>query len=181
MKEQIRVVRAVVRNPGLFRIGVAYFGFTTAEFATWVAMLVYGYQRGGASTAGVVAAIQLIPCGFVAPFVGFVGDRFRRDRVLFVSYLVQALTLGLAAVAPRSTRSFVVVVVFASIATCSLMITRPTQAALLPSVSHGPEELTAANALSMFAGSAGSSWGRSSPASCSHVGDRPRCTPSSRR
>ncbi len=51
--------------------------------------------------------------------------------------------------------SFVVVMVFASIATCSLMITRPTQAALLPSVSHGPEELTAANALSMFAGSAG--------------------------
>ena len=69
MKEQIRVVRAVVRNPGLFRIGIAYFGFATAEFATWVAMLVYGYQRGGASTAGAVAAIQLIPCGIVAPFV----------------------------------------------------------------------------------------------------------------
>jgi MFS family permease len=155
MKEQIRVVRAVVRNPGLFRIGVAYFGFATAEFATWVAMLVYGYQRGGASTAGAVAAIQLIPCGFVAPFVGFVGDRFRRDRVLFVSYLVQALTLGLAALALSIDASFVVVMVFASIATCSLMITRPTQAALLPSVSHGPEELTAANALSMFAGSAG--------------------------
>ena len=155
MKEQIRVVRAVVRNPGLFRIGVAYFGFATAEFATWVAMLVYGYHRGGASTAGAVAAIQLIPCGVIAPFVSFVGDRFRRDRVLFASYLVQGLTLGLAAVALAADTSFVVVMVFATIATCSLMITRPTQAALLPSVSRGPEELTAANALSMFAGSAG--------------------------
>jgi MFS family permease len=155
MREQIRVVRAVVRNPGLFRIGIAYFGFATAEFATWVAMLVYGYQRGGASTAGAVAAIQLIPCGIVAPFVGSVGDRFRRDRVLLVGYLVQGLTLGLAAVALSVDASFVVVMVFASIAASSLMITRPTQAALLPSVSHGPEELTAANALSTFAGSAG--------------------------
>lgn len=155
MREQIRVVRAVMRNPGLFRIGIAYFGFATTEFATWVAMLVYGYQRGGASTAGSVAAIQLIPCGIIAPFVGFVGDRFRRDRVLFASYLVQGLTLGLAAVALAIDASFLVVMVFASIATCSLMITRPTQAALLPSVSNGPEELTAANALSMFAGSAG--------------------------
>ncbi|MEO8422939.1 MAG: MFS transporter [Actinomycetota bacterium] len=155
MKEQIRVVRTVIRNPGLFRIAIAYFWFAMAEFATWVAMLVYGYQRGGASAAGAVAAIQLIPCGVIAPFVGFMGDRFRRDRVLFASYLVQGLTFGLAAVALAADASFVVVMMFASIAASSLVITRPTQAALLPSVSHGPEELTAANAVSMFAGSAG--------------------------
>jgi MFS family permease len=155
MKDQIRVVRAVVRNPGLFRIGLAFFGFAMAEFATWVSILVYAFNRGGAAGAGAVAAVQLVPCGLVAPFGAFAGDRFRRDRVLFVSYLVQAVTLGLAAVALATDASFVVIMVFASLAASSLMITRPTQAALLPSVSKGPEELTAANAVSTFAGSAG--------------------------
>ena len=75
--------------------------------------------------------------------------------MLFASYLVQGLTFGLTAVALSVDASFTVVMVFASIAATSLVITRPTQAALLPSVSNGPEELTAANAVSMFAGSAG--------------------------
>ena len=67
------MVRTVVHNPGLFRIAIAYFAFSMAEFATWVAMLVYGYHRGGATTVGAVAAIQLIPCGLFAPFVGLAG------------------------------------------------------------------------------------------------------------
>jgi MFS family permease len=155
MKDQIRVVGAVIHNPGLSRISLAFFGFSMAEFATWVAILVYAYNRGGAGGAGAVAAVQLVPCGLVAPFGAFAGDRFRRDRVLFVSYLVQALTLGIAAVVLSTDAPFAVILVFASIAATSLMITRPTQAALLPSVSKGPEELTAANAVSTFAGSAG--------------------------
>lgn len=155
MKEQIGVVAAVARDPRLLRIELAFFGFSMAEFATWVAILVYAYDRGGAAAAGAVAAVQLVPCGLVAPFGAFAGDRFRRDRVLFVSYLVQAFTLGLAAVALYVDASFVVILVFASIAAASLMVTGPTQAALLPSVSEGPAELTAANAVSTFAGSAG--------------------------
>jgi len=155
VKDQVRVVAAIVRDPGLIRICLAFFGFTMAEFGTWIAILVYGYQRGGASAAGAIAAIQLVPCGLVAPFGAFAGDRFRRDRVLLASYIVQSLTLGLAAAALYLDASFAVTMVFATLAAVSLMFTRPTQAAILPSVSDGPKELTAANAVSTFADSAG--------------------------
>lgn len=155
MKDQIRVARAVARDPRLFRIELAYFGFNMTEYATWVAILVYAYHRGGAAAAGAVAAIQLVPSGLVAPFGAFAGDRFRRDRVLFVSYLVQALMLGLAATALFIDAPFALILVFATMAAASLTFTRPTQAALLPSISDGPEELTAANVVSAFSESAG--------------------------
>jgi len=155
VKEQIRVVGTVIRDPRLFRIELAFFGFNMAEFGTWVAILVYAYDRGGASAAGVVAAIQLIPSGLVAPFGAFAGDRFRRDRVLFVSYLGQAVALGIVAVALFTNAPFALTLVVATVAAASLTFTRPTQAALLPSVSDSPEELTAANAVSSFAENAG--------------------------
>ena len=97
MRERLRVVAAVARDPGLARIELAYFGFEMAECATWIAILVYGYALGGATTAGIVALIQLVPSGLFAPFAAFAGDRFRRDRVLLAGYLVQAAALGVTA------------------------------------------------------------------------------------
>ena len=155
MREQIRIVGAVARDPRLIRIELAFFGFNMAEYATWVAILVYAYDRGGATTAGAVAAIQLVPSGLIAPFGAFAGDRFRRDRVLFVSYLAQAFTLGLVAVALFADAPFTLILTCATLASITHTFTRPTQAALLPSVSDSPEELTAANAVSTFAESAG--------------------------
>jgi MFS family permease len=151
MRERFAVAGAVVRDPRIVRIELAFFAFNMAEYATWVAILVYAYDRGGASTAGVVAVVQLVPTALLAPFGAYAGDRFRRDRVLFISYLGQSVALGLVAVALASGASFAVTLVVATIAATSMMFTRPTQAALLPSVSDGPEELTAANAVSTFA------------------------------
>ncbi len=155
MKEQIRSVGEVVRDPRMLRIQLAFFGFNMAEYGTWVAILVYAYQRGGATAAGVVATIQLVPSGLVAPFGAFAADRFRRDRVLFVSYLAQGVTLGSVAVALFAADSFAVILTFATLASASLTFTRPTQAALLPTVSENPVELTAGNAVSAFSESAG--------------------------
>ena len=175
------MVSQVARDPRLLRIELAFFGFNMAEFGTWVAILVYAYDRGGASAAGVVAAIQLIPSGLVAPLGAFAGDRFRRDRVLFFSYLAQAAALALVAIALFADAPFSLTLVVATVAAASLTFTRPTQAALLPSVSEGPEELTAANAVSSFAENARAWWpGRSSAGCCSRGGDPPRCSPSSR-
>ncbi len=151
MRERFAVAGAVVRDPRILRIELAFFAFNMAENATWVAILVYAYDRGGASTAGVVAVVQLVPTALLAPFGAYAGDRFRRDRVLFFSYLGQSVALGLVALALAWGASFAVTLVVATIAATSFMFTRPTQAALLPSVSDGPEELTAANAVSTFA------------------------------
>ncbi len=155
MNERMRAVSHVARDPRLLRIELAFFGFNMAEFGTWVAILVYAYDRGGASAAGVVAAIQLIPSGLVAPFGAFAGDRFRRDRVLFFSYVAQAVALALVAISLFAGAPFSVTLVVATVAAASLTFTRPTQAALLPTVSDGPEELTAANAVSSFVENSG--------------------------
>jgi MFS family permease len=155
VREQIRIAGSVMRDQRLARIQLAFFGFNMAEYATWVAILVYAYERGGASAAGAVAAIQLIPSAVVAPFGAFAGDRFPRHRVLFLSYLVQALALGMVAVALFADAAFAITLVFATVAAVTLTFTRPTQSALLPSVSGSVEQLTAANAVSTFSASAG--------------------------
>jgi len=155
MREQLAVVGAVVRDRRMLRIQLAFFGFNMTEYATWVAILVYAYQLGGAATAGVVAVVQLIPTIVLAPFAAYAGDRFPRDLVLFAGYLLLSIALGLVAVALAWGASFAVTLIVATVAATSFMFTRPTQAALLPSVSDGPEELTAANAFSTFSESFG--------------------------
>jgi MFS family permease len=151
MREQLRVVIAVARDPGLARIELAYLGFNMAEYATWMAILVYAYGLGGAGTAALVALVQLVPAGLVAPFAAFAGDRFRRDRVLLAGYIIQAISLGATALALYARVDLPLILVAATVASTSFTITRPVQAAILPSITHTPGDLTAANAVSGLA------------------------------
>ncbi|HEY4189338.1 MAG TPA: MFS transporter [Candidatus Limnocylindrales bacterium] len=151
MREQLRVVLAVARDPVLARIELAYLGFNMAEYATWMAILVYAYGIGGAGTAALFAVIQLAPSGLVAPFAAFAGDRFRRDRVLLAGYLLQAVSLAGTAVALYMRWPVVPLLVVATAASASFTITRPVQAVILPRITHAPADLTAANAVSGLA------------------------------
>ncbi|MFL5645182.1 MAG: MFS transporter [Chloroflexota bacterium] len=143
-----RVIRAVLRSPALRRVEGAFLLFNAAEFGTWVAILLFAYEATGPASLGVVALIQLLPAAIVAPLAANLGDRHRRDRVLFVGYLVQAVACGTTTVAMVADWPAPVVYLGAAAVAASLTITRPTQGALLPSVSRTPEELTAANGLS---------------------------------
>ncbi|HJU01035.1 MAG TPA: hypothetical protein VJ966_07500, partial [Actinomycetes bacterium] len=67
------VVRTVAANPGLLRAELAYVGFNVAEWSTWVSILAYAYQVGGAPATGLAAVVQLVPAALVAPLASIAG------------------------------------------------------------------------------------------------------------
>jgi MFS family permease len=145
MSERSRIFRAVMTDPNLRRVELAFLGFNMTEFATWIAILVYAFERGGAAEAGAVSVILLIPSAVVAPFAAYAGDRFRRDRVLFVDYLVQGSAVGATALTLYADASAGVVYGVATLASISITFTRPAQNSLLPTLAQTPEDLTATN------------------------------------
>jgi MFS family permease len=141
----ISALGAVLRNPSIRRVLAAFIGFSLAEWATWIAILVHAYQRGGATEAGIVALVQLAPSAVLAPLAAVLGDRYRRDRALLVAYLAQAATMGLTAAALLFDLPSPLVYAAATAAATSITLTRPVQGAILPSLARTPAELTAAN------------------------------------
>jgi Cyclic nucleotide-binding domain/Major Facilitator Superfamily len=144
----VGVVRTVSGNPGLLRVELAFVGFNVAEWATWVSILAYAYEVGGAAATGLVAVVQLIPAALVAPLASVAGDRFRRERVLLGGYLVQAVAMAATAVALLTGAPVPLVYGLAALAATSITLTRPAQSALLPSLARTPDQLTAANVAS---------------------------------
>jgi len=139
-----------LRNRSLLLVEVAWLAFNGAEWGVWLTMSVWAYTHGGAAAVSVIILVQLVPCIFIAPYLGAITDRARAGRVLFFGLLISGLTMaGLAAAmalgAPRA-----LVFVLAPIMNVALSVPRPAQAALLPSVVRSPRELTAANVVSSW-------------------------------
>ena len=147
-ESRLRILVRATRSGPMARVLGAYFAFNAAELATWVAILVWAYDEGGAGAAGLIALVQLVPATLVAPFGAVLGDRLPRGRALALGYGVQALTMGATAVVLALDSSFAVVAVFAASAACSVTLTRPVHHAILPDLASGPAELTAANSAS---------------------------------
>jgi MFS family permease len=145
MGERRRAFRTVATDPNLRRVELAFLGFNMTEFATWIAILVYAFEKGGAGRAGVVAVILLVPSAIVAPFAAYSGDRFRRDRVLQVDYLVQGIAIGLTALALFLDAQAWVVYAAATVMSITITFSRPAHNALLPSLTSTPQDLTATN------------------------------------
>jgi hypothetical protein len=146
----VAVVRTVSGNPGLLRVELAFAGFNVAEWATWVSILAFAYEVGGAAATGLVALVQLVPAALVAPLAAIAGDRFRRERVLLAGYLAQSLAMAATAAALLAEAPVPLVYGLAALSATSITITRPAQNALLPSLARTTDELTAANVASSW-------------------------------
>jgi MFS family permease len=141
-------------DPGLLRVELAFAGFNIAEWATWVSILAFAYEIGGAAATGLVAVVQLAPAALVAPLAAVAGDRFRRERVLLAGYLAQAVTMGATALALLGGAPVPLVYALAALAATAVTLTRPAQGSLLPSLARDPDQLASANVVSSWIESA---------------------------
>jgi hypothetical protein len=146
VKSLMQVLVAVARNRALASVLLAYAVFSATQYAVWIAMLVYAYDRGGAATAGAVAVAQLVPAALLAPVAATVADRRSPVGVLVGGYLVQVAGM-LAAAAAIAMDSSLAAYAGAVVASAAVATTRPAQTVVVPGLVHNAEELTAANAL----------------------------------
>jgi MFS family permease len=132
--------------PRMARVALAFVAFNVAEWATWVAMLVYAYGHGGAVASSAVAVIQLVPAALFAPIGATLADRYPRTRMLTIAYFAQAITMSATAVALQLDAPIPLVYGLAACAATSITLTRPAQNGLLPSLAKAPGALTRVNA-----------------------------------
>ncbi len=145
MGRSAQVFRSVMRNGSLRRVLAGFFLFNAQEYAVWIAVIVYAFERGGTATAGIVLVAQLVPAALVAPFTSILGDRLRRDTALSLGYLIQVAACGLLAIALWKAPPLWAYAA-AVLSSCAVTFTRPAHYAILPQLADTPEQLTAANA-----------------------------------
>ena len=141
----VSALGVAVRNDNVRRVELAWGAAIGAEWAHFVALGVFAYERGGPAAVGVAGLVRLLPAAAVAPFAASLGDRFRRERFLLAMTLVGSGALAASAAAAFAAEQ-VLVFVFAAVIGISSTLIRPALQALLPSLARTPEELIAANA-----------------------------------
>jgi MFS family permease len=147
LRESGAAFGAVVRNPSLRRLEIAWTWTIVGHWAYLVAVSVYAYDAGGEAAVGLIFALRLLPAAFIAPFAGLLADRYRRERVLLFSALARMALVTAAAICVFLDAPPAVVYALAVGAAIGQTPVRSAQAALTPSLAKTPQELTAANAV----------------------------------
>ncbi len=145
---RVRAVR------GLTALVLGYGAFIVAEYAAWVAVLVYAYERGGATEAGLIALAQLAPAALAAPVLARWSERLRGARVLQVGYAFLALTLagcGVGVLADLPALTYGAAVASA----LPMVVPRPAQIGVLTELVDDPLDLASGSVSLGWAESAG--------------------------
>ncbi len=171
--EPLRALRTVLAARALRRSLLAYLLFNTAEWAVWVAILVYAYQEGGAAAAAAAALIQLLPAAIAAPLAAMMGDRVPGERALQRIYCIQSATMALTVLLFAANSGLPLILIGATLVSVTISLTRPVYLAALPAFAATPSQLTAANSVSTMVESIAVLLGPAVAAAIMHVAGSP--------
>jgi MFS family permease len=147
LRSSLSAVAAVGSSPGLRRVQLALVG---SEIGGWIGIITLGvvsFGHGGLTSFGVVLGLRMLAPAAAAPFLGLLGDRLPRRRVMVSADLSRVVLIGGAAAIVFDHGPVLVVYVLLSLVSVAGTAFRPAQAALLPSLARTPDELTACNAV----------------------------------
>jgi hypothetical protein len=140
-------MRRLLGEGSLARTQASFAAAFTAEWAFTVGIGLVAFADGGAEAVALVAVVRLLPAAVLAPFVGALGDRLPRERVLIGSSLVRGAATLAAAAALAAGAPVAVVYVLAIVSTIAFTPFRPAHSALVPSLCRTTEDLTMATAV----------------------------------
>ena len=142
--------------PGGRWLFASVFVHALAEFSAWITVLIVAFDRGGPSGAALAVTTQLVPAALLAPVVGAAGDRFPRQRVVAVSFVVEGAAAAGIAAALLVDSPLVVVYCLAALFTVATIATPAAIASLLVHHARTPTQLTRWNITRSFTRAAGS-------------------------
>ncbi len=139
---------ALASRTGLRRVLLAYGLYNLVEIASWIAIVMWAYSRGGAPLAGASAVIQLLPSAVLAPMLAGIGDRMSRGTALAVAHGAVAVATTLTLLALAADAPTWLVIAASTTVTTTVAVVRPIHYATLPQLANSADELVSGNALS---------------------------------
>jgi MFS family permease len=161
LSESWHAFAGAFRSRELRRLQLAGAGSTLAVWTYAIAIAVYAYRENGAKAVGIVLFVRWSLAAVFAPWLALFADRASRRRVMLtVDFSRTALVAVMTVIAATSGPPMIVYVCAVLVSIVSSAF-GPAQAALMPTLSRTPEELTASNlalnvisSVGMFAGPA---------------------------
>jgi CRP-like cAMP-binding protein len=155
LAEPMEAFASIWNNRALRRLEYAWVGSVVGTWAFTIALGVYAYGKGGAAAVGLAGLIRTLPTVFFAPFVAGLGDRYPRVRVMVASDLARGALYAIGALCIITDGPTLLVYIIAGAVMLAASAFRPAQAALLPTLTETPQQLTAMNVVSSTVESVG--------------------------
>jgi MFS family permease len=133
------------RSRELRRLQLAGVGSTLAVWIYSIAIAVYAYRENGAKAVGIVLFVRWSLAAVFAPWLALFADRASRRRVMLAVDLARTALVAVMTVVAATGGPPLVVYACAVLVSIVSSAFAPAQAALLPTLSKTPEELTASN------------------------------------
>ncbi len=98
MSEDLKALESLRRNATLRPLVVGRLLAATAEWMWYTVATVYAFTLAGVGAVGAIGVASVLPAALLSPAMGYVIDRFPRERVLASMLALRFVALTVAAV-----------------------------------------------------------------------------------